>query len=160
MLRRLALLCIAVVAVLSAVPASAQDYQAGPVVVADVRGPLDQRAIDFLAEAVRTEDAQLVVIKIDNVGVAPIYRPYRFAFRLRQGNREELVMLDTDIRTWMPDHTWFRETLTVPRTLQRGEIDVDVGIIDPITRRPAVKLAIDEPCNEGWHLLTRMDIRG
>ncbi|MDJ0497313.1 MAG: NfeD family protein [Acidimicrobiia bacterium] len=70
MLRRLALLSIAVGAVLSVAPASAQDYQAGPVVVADVRGPLDQRGIDFLAGAVRTEDAQLVVVKVDNVGVA------------------------------------------------------------------------------------------
>lgn len=70
MLRRLALLLIAVGAVLSAAPASAQDYQAGPVVVADVRGPLDQRALDFLVGAVRTEDAQLVVLKLDNVGVA------------------------------------------------------------------------------------------
>jgi membrane-bound serine protease (ClpP class) len=69
-LKRLSLLCLTIGAVLSVAPASAQDYQAGPVVVADVRGPLDQRALDFLADAVRTEDAQLVVFKVDNVGVA------------------------------------------------------------------------------------------
>jgi membrane-bound serine protease (ClpP class) len=56
--------------VLSVAPAAAQEYEAGPVVVADVRGPLDQRAIDFLADAVATEDAQLVVFKVDNEGVA------------------------------------------------------------------------------------------
>ncbi len=55
---------------LGVAPATAQEFQAGPVVVADVRGPLDQRGIDFLADAVRTEDAQLVVFKVDNVGVA------------------------------------------------------------------------------------------
>ncbi len=52
------------------VPASAQESAAGPVVVADVRGPLDQRALDFLVDAVHTEDAQLVVLKIDNPGIA------------------------------------------------------------------------------------------
>jgi membrane-bound serine protease (ClpP class) len=52
------------------VPAQAQDDAAGPVVVADVRGPLDQRALDFLTGAVRDEGAQVVVLKIDNPGVA------------------------------------------------------------------------------------------
>jgi membrane-bound serine protease (ClpP class) len=54
--------------VLPAVAASGQE--AGPVIVADVRGPLDQRAIDFLAGTLQTEDAQLVVFQIDNPGVA------------------------------------------------------------------------------------------
>jgi membrane-bound serine protease (ClpP class) len=48
----------------------AQQSDAGPVVVADVRGPLDQRALDFLEEVIRDQDAQLIVLKIDNPGVA------------------------------------------------------------------------------------------
>jgi membrane-bound serine protease (ClpP class) len=51
-------------------PAMAQQSDAGPVVVADVRGPLDQRALDFLEEVIRDQDAQLIVLKIDNPGVA------------------------------------------------------------------------------------------
>ncbi|MDX2344650.1 MAG: NfeD family protein [Acidimicrobiia bacterium] len=70
MLRRLTLLLFVLSAVVAVVPASAQDAQAGPVVVADVRGPLDQRALDFLVDAVLTDDAQLVVLKIDNPGIA------------------------------------------------------------------------------------------
>ncbi len=69
-LRRLTLLLFALAAVLAVVPASAQESDAGPAVVADVRGPLDQRALDFLVAAVHTEDAQLVVLKIDNPGIA------------------------------------------------------------------------------------------
>jgi len=41
----------------------------GPVVIADVRGPLEQRAIDFLADAVSTT-AGLVVLQIDSPGIA------------------------------------------------------------------------------------------
>ncbi len=70
MLRRLTLLLFVLSAVVAVVPASAQDSQAGPVVVADVHGPLDQRALDFLVDAVLTDDAQLVVLKIDNPGIA------------------------------------------------------------------------------------------
>jgi membrane-bound serine protease (ClpP class) len=69
-LRRLSLLLLVVFAVLGVVPASAQESEAGPVAVADVRGPLDQRALDFLEDVVRNEDAQLVVLKIDNPGIA------------------------------------------------------------------------------------------
>lgn len=70
MLKRLSLFLFFVAAVLGVVPASAQEGEAGPVAVADVRGPLDQRALDFLEDVVRNEDAQLVVLKIDNPGIA------------------------------------------------------------------------------------------
>ncbi|MCP4967604.1 MAG: hypothetical protein GY926_20520, partial [bacterium] len=70
MLRRLTLFFLVLGAVLTLVPASAQETGLGPVVVADVRGPLDQRALDFLVGAIRTDDAQLVVLKIDNPGIA------------------------------------------------------------------------------------------
>lgn len=53
-----------------AAPALGQQAEGGPVVVADVRGPLDQRALNFLAEAVATPDAQLVVIQLNNPGIS------------------------------------------------------------------------------------------
>ena len=55
-----------------------------------------------------------VEVLIDNVGVAPIYRPYRFAYRFRQNGREEVVPSKKDIRKWMPDHTWFSERIAAP----------------------------------------------
>lgn len=65
----LALVALAFAALVS--PALAQEEPlAGPVVVADVRGPLDQRALDFLAETVATPDAQLVVIQVNNAGIS------------------------------------------------------------------------------------------
>lgn len=69
-LRRLSFSLLAVVAALGVVPAAAQDDVGGPVVVADVRGPLDQRALDFLTGVIRDEEAQIIVLKIDNPGVA------------------------------------------------------------------------------------------
>ncbi len=69
-LRRLLLLSLILVAALGVIPAAAQDAVAGPVVVADIRGPLDQRGLDFLTDAVGTQDAQLIVLKVDNRGIA------------------------------------------------------------------------------------------
>ncbi len=71
-MRRLVPFALAAAALLAlAAPAAGrQEVAGGPVVVADVRGPLDQRALDFLAEAVATADAQLVVIQMNNAGIS------------------------------------------------------------------------------------------
>lgn len=71
-MRRLLFLALAAAALLAlAAPAvGLQQAASGAVVVADVRGPLDQRALDFLAEAVATPDAQLVVIQLNSAGIS------------------------------------------------------------------------------------------
>ena len=54
----------------AAVPAAAQTEDTTErIVVADVRGPLEQRAIDFLVEAVETPGAVVVVIQLNNPGI-------------------------------------------------------------------------------------------
>jgi len=100
-----------------------------------------------------------VQVWMDNVGVAPIYRPYQFAYLFRQGEDEVIVLSKADLRKWMPGHTWFKETVTVPRSLRPGGVQVGVGIVDPATRTPVVRLAIKEVCEDGWHLLTTMQVR-
>ncbi len=65
----LALVAIAL-ATLAAPALGQQDVAGGPVIVADVRGPLDQRALDFLEDAIETPDAQLVVIQMNNAGIS------------------------------------------------------------------------------------------
>lgn len=56
---------------LVAAPGLATDgSRSGAVVVADVRGPLEERALDFLTDAVATADARVVVLQIDNPGIA------------------------------------------------------------------------------------------
>jgi hypothetical protein len=99
-----------------------------------------------------------IEVWMDNVGVAPIYRPYRFAYRFRQGGKTEVIHSRQDIRTWMPDHTWFSERITFPRWGKPGSVKVDVGLIDAETDTPKVKLAIDDVRPDGWHPLAMMDV--
>jgi hypothetical protein len=99
-----------------------------------------------------------VEVWIDNVGVAPIYRPYKLAFRFSQGKRREIVQLAADVRTWMPDNTWFAEEMTLPPSLERGEAKVDVAIVDPATNAPRVAFAIEETADDGWHPMTSIDV--
>jgi len=94
---------------------------------------------------------------VDNVGCAPIYRPYRLALRFRQRGRSVVVPLKQDIRHWMPGHTWFEEKIVLPRRLQRGEAKVDLAIVGD-KDQPRVWFAIDEKTDDGWHPLTSVDV--
>lgn len=93
---------------------------------------------------------------IDNRGIAPIYRPYRFALKFSQDRSHHVVRLREDIRQWMPEFTFFREKLNFP-ALKRGVVRISCAIVDE-SNLPVVKLAIKELSREGWHPLTWMDV--
>lgn len=68
--RAFRLLLAAAFVLTGAAPALAAVGAADAVVVADVRGPLEQRAIDFLTDVVESEPGQVVVLQLDNPGIA------------------------------------------------------------------------------------------
>jgi hypothetical protein len=105
----------------------------------------------------RRGETILLQFFIDNVGCAPLYRPYRLALRFRQGGRSAVVPLRQDIRGWMPGHTWFEEKIAVPRALRRGEAKVDLAIIGD-NGQPRVWFAIGGRTDDGWHPLTSVDV--
>ncbi|MFH1708635.1 MAG: DUF4832 domain-containing protein [Planctomycetota bacterium] len=98
-----------------------------------------------------------VKVTVDNKGIAPIYHPYKFAFRFVQGGRTAVVPFNVDIRTWMPDYSYFTEAITVPRTLKRGVAELACGIVDD-RGKPVVRFAQKPVTADGWHPMTRMDI--
>jgi hypothetical protein len=99
-----------------------------------------------------------VSVWMDNVGCAPIYRPYRFAYRFRQAGKEEVIHSKQDIRTWMPDHTCFAERITAPVWLKPGGAKLDVGVVDPETNTPRVKLAVEGIREDGWHPMALVEV--
>ncbi len=94
---------------------------------------------------------------VDNVGCAPIYRPYQLALNFRQGQSNRIICLKEDIRTWMPGHKWFKEKITVPKGLAKGEVKVDLVIVDE-KKKPRVWFAMEGTKVNGWHPLTSMDV--
>ncbi|HYF49110.1 MAG TPA: DUF4832 domain-containing protein [Planctomycetota bacterium] len=92
----------------------------------------------------------------DNVGCAPIYRPYKLALRFKQGNKSHVVPFKEDIRKWLPGHNYFEETIQFPQDVQPGEVKVALGMVDE-TNTPRVWWAIEGKLDEGWHPLTSMD---
>jgi hypothetical protein len=97
-------------------------------------------------------------VYLDNVGCAPIYRPYKLALRFTQGGSVEVVPFQNDIRTWLPGQVWFSEKLPFPAKLKPGVVKVDMAIVDPNTNRPVVRFAVKEIDKDDWHPLRFMDV--
>jgi hypothetical protein len=97
------------------------------------------------------EAAFNIQLWIENTGVAPIYRKYDLAVRLRQENREEiLVFKSADMTKWLPGDHWIEERFIVPRTFRPGVADVSVGMIDPDSKSAKVSFSVKEMYADKW----------
>ena len=87
----------------------------------------------------------------DNQGVAPCYRKFPLALRFRDATRTEVLLTEADITTWLPGDNLFDSSVTVPTSLRGGDYDLELGILDPLSNIPKVRLAIEGRSEEGWY---------
>ncbi len=95
----------------------------------------------------------------ENKGVAPCYRKFPLALRLKNDEKTEILVTDADIRTWLPGDNLYDDTVLVPSNMSRGEYDLQIGILDPLSNKPKVKLAISGKQPDGWYYLGKIKIR-
>lgn len=95
---------------------------------------------------------------IENVGVAPIYRRYSFAVRLKQAGRTHCAHSSADILQWLPGDTFLRETVQVPDSFAPGEATIEAALVDPRTNQPRVRFAVEETDAQGWVPLGALEI--
>jgi hypothetical protein len=94
----------------------------------------------------------------ENKGVAPCYRGFRLALRLRNEQRTEILATDADIRSWLPGDNVFDSAVTVPIGLVPGEYELAIALLDPQSSQPKVKLAIQGRAEDGWYPLGTLKI--
>ena len=87
----------------------------------------------------------------DNQGVAPCYKKFPLALRLKRGERAVVMRAGADITTWLPGDNLFDSAVTVPTDLPRGDYDLALALLDPTSKEPTVKLAIEGRDDEGWY---------
>ncbi len=94
----------------------------------------------------------------ENKGVAPIYKPYLLALRLKNGSQSIILPTDADIRSWLPGDIVYDNSVFVPAELPAGEYELQIGLLDPVSRQPRVKLAIAGHQPDGWYALGKIRI--
>jgi Domain of unknown function (DUF4832)/Beta-galactosidase len=87
----------------------------------------------------------------ENKGDAPAYRMYPLALRLKSGNNSAVLVTDADVRTWMPGDNLYNNSVYIPGSLPDGDYTLEIALIDPATREPAIKLAIAGIETDGWY---------
>ncbi len=89
----------------------------------------------------------------DNRGVAPCYRKVALAFRLQSqpGGASVVLPAQADVGRWLPGRFNVEEALALPATTPRGACQLSVGIVDPATLQPKVRLAIEGRDPDGWY---------
>ena len=94
----------------------------------------------------------------ENKGVAPIYRKYPLVIRLKGREHSEIFATDVDITGWMPGDIIYDNALFLPSGMPPGEYEIQVGLLDPVTHEPAVKLAIEGRTADGWYTMGRITV--
>ena len=93
-------------------------------------------------------------MKWQNKGVAPLYNTYHLAIQLvskTNGGNKFIIGLDADLKKWFPGKTDVSSSLTIPEQLEVGLYEVQLAIMAPATKKPAIKLAIAGKTPDGWY---------
>jgi hypothetical protein len=94
----------------------------------------------------------------ENQGVAPCYRNHPLALRLKGQGRAEVLVTDADIRKWLPGDAIYDDAVFVPASMPAGEYEIQIAMLDPLTREPKIKLAIEVRQPDGWYTLGKIRI--
>ncbi len=92
----------------------------------------------------------------ENAGVAPCYRRFPLALRLKSNKKTEILGTDADITTWLPGDNLYDNAVTVSPEMPAGEYDLQIAILDRNSNKPKVKLAISGRQPDGWYPLGKI----
>ncbi len=87
----------------------------------------------------------------ENIGVAPIYKDYKFAIRLLNTQRSQVLITCADLRSWLPGDIVYDENLYIPWDMPVGTYHLEIAIVSPVSLEPRVKLAISGKTSDGWY---------
>ncbi len=94
----------------------------------------------------------------ENKGVAPCYRRFPLALRLAGEKHTQVLLTGADITSWLPGDNLWNEHVGVPADIPPGDYDLDIALLDPVSRQPRVKLANDGRKADGWYRLGKIRV--
>jgi hypothetical protein len=95
----------------------------------------------------------------ENKGVAPCYKDFIPAIRLKSGEDEAVMILpDVNLKEWLPGDIVFDDAVFVPLDLPVGTYDMQIALVDRLKHQPKINLAIEGKVGEGWYQLGKINI--
>ena len=94
----------------------------------------------------------------ENTGVAPCYKRFPVAFRLKNAGHTQMMVTNADIRNWLPGDNLYDNFIFIPWDMPLGSYELQIALIDPITNEPKVNLAIEGKQDDGWYSLGKIEV--
>jgi hypothetical protein len=94
-----------------------------------------------------------------NAGVAPVYSEYQLAMELRSPKGSAIIQIPVDVRKWLPGDAVFDGPVYLPENLEDGSYNVRIAMLDPLTGKPAIRLAIEGRQDDGWYLTGSLTVK-
>lgn len=99
--------------------------------------------------------------KWQNKGVAPVYNTYELAIQLvskTNAANKFTIASDADLKKLLPGNTNVKLSITIPGQIEAGEYEVQLAVVAPGTKKPAILLAIAGKTQDGWYSMGRIAI--
>ena len=93
----------------------------------------------------------------ENKGVAPCYKPFKLALRLKNSNASQTFITEASINEWLPGDNMFNAAI-FPGRLPAGEYDLQLAIVDETLLAPKINLAIKGQLADGWYSMGKISI--
>jgi len=95
----------------------------------------------------------------ENQGVAPCYRDYPLAFRLKGADGSYTIKTHVDVRSWLPGDTLLDNEIFIPDEVKLGNYTLQIAMLDKNTNEPAIRFAIDGREEDGWYSLGPVEVQ-
>ena len=107
-------------------------------------------------ESVNAGEQAEITLKIENVGVAPIYYKLPLYIRLKNEEEERTFETDIDIRKWIEGKYEESIVLEIPEKMKVGKYELQIGIGGK--DKPSVVFATDAPQDNEYSVLTSLEL--
>ena len=94
----------------------------------------------------------------ENKGVAPCYKDFTLAIRLKSDTYQVVLPTNADVKQWLPGDNVYDEDLFIPGDMPAGSYAVEVAIVDTWKHEPRVNLAIEGRQEDGWYKLGQIKL--
>ena len=94
----------------------------------------------------------------ENKGVAPCYKNFALAIKLKSNKDSITFLTNANIRGWLPGDNLYDNNILIPQNFMPGDYDLQIAIVDPQTGRAKIQLAIEGKNANGWYGLGKIKI--
>lgn len=96
----------------------------------------------------------------ENVGVAPCYKDFILAIRLKSVENESVMICpEVNLKKWLPGDIVYDNAVFLPSDLPAGNYYLQIALVDRLKHKPRINIAIEGKAADGWYQLGKIKVK-